>query len=94
MAPEITTFCPAFEGLGEAAIVKLPDGHGVGVQQVPELGQHVVPVQQVVLVQHGVVLVQHGVVLVQHGVVLGQHGVAGWGWPPLAPTGTGQHGTI
>jgi hypothetical protein len=34
----ITTFVPAFDGLGEAAMVKLPATHG-GVQQ-PAAGQH------------------------------------------------------
>ena len=45
-APEITTFCPAREGLGEAAMVRLPGPHGVDVQHV--------------VVQHAVV--QHGAV--------------------------------
>ena len=39
LRPEITTFCPAVEGLGEAAMVRLPVVHGAGVQQLPEAVQ-------------------------------------------------------
>jgi hypothetical protein len=48
IAPEITTFAPAFDGLGEAAIVRLPATQGE--VQHPAAGQHtvdaVVPVAQ------------------------------------------------
>jgi hypothetical protein len=41
--PEITTFCPALDGLGEAVMVRAAVGQGVGEQHVvPVDGQHVV----------------------------------------------------
>ncbi|MBV9803533.1 MAG: hypothetical protein JO130_10100 [Solirubrobacterales bacterium] len=86
-APEITTFCPAWEGSGEDEIVS-PLGLHVGVQQ-PDDGQHV-PVQHVVLE-----LVQHvGVPFVQHeGLDTGQHTGCAPDASAADPGGTGQHGT-
>jgi hypothetical protein len=54
--PEITTFCPARDGLGEAEMVRPETTHGaVGQQALPEeAGQHVV-VQHCVVAQQGVV---------------------------------------
>lgn len=75
--PEITTFRPAVEGLGEDAIESAPGVHGA--------------VQQVVDVQH-VEVVQHDVVVGQHVLVgYGQHGVASPAAPLFAFVGTGQH---
>jgi hypothetical protein len=47
--PEITTFCPALDGSGDALIVGVAGTHVVGAQQVaPLAGQQVVPGQHVV----------------------------------------------
>lgn len=73
--PDITTLRPAVEGLADEVIVRLPDGHGVAVQHVPEV-QQVPDAQQMVVPQH-VVVAQQLVVCSQQSpavVGIGQHG--------------------
>ena len=85
--PEITTFRPAVEGSGEAAIVRALGVHAV-VQHVVPVGQHVVPV-----VQHVDVAGQHVLFegYAQHGMNCGPLGVAPRGLACAPLTGYGQH---
>ena len=86
MAPEITTFAPAFEGLGEEPMVRVPATHG-GVQQ-PADGQHTVDAV-VPVAQHTV----DAVVPVAQQVVGWQQ--IGATWTERAPcVGTGQQGGL
>ena len=83
-APEITTFCPALDGSGEAAMVRLPGPHGDGVQQVLDAvaGQHVVP-QQIGCTFDWPALAAVG----------GQHTTCER-WLPVGAVGSGQHVVI
>jgi hypothetical protein len=83
--PEITTLRPAVSGFAEEVIVRLPDGHGVAVQQLPDV-QQVPAVQQVPDGQQAVAP--------QQVLDTGQHGVVACALAADDLVGIGQHGTI
>jgi hypothetical protein len=83
---------PAVDGLGDEVMVRLPDGHGVAVQQVPDV-QHVADVQHVPDVQQ-VAEGQHAPDGQQAGLDTGQQTVVVCAPVAGAFVGIGQHGWI